>query len=192
MPDDTVLLERHFDTAFAAPDGIQKLRQLILNLAIQGKLVSQDPSDQPASGLLKETETQKKRLAMEGKIKEPKPLPKIKTDEIPYTLPQGWQWIRFGEITINRDSERIPVSKEDRQKMVGEYDYYGASGVIDKVNDFLFDKDLLLIGEDGANLINRSTPIAFIAHGKYWVNNHAHVVDAVHFDLLLYLGHWFR
>ena len=57
------------------------------------------------------------------------------------------------------------------------YDYYGASGVIDKVDKYLFDKDLLLIGEDGANLINRSTPIAFIAKGKYWVNNHAHVLD---------------
>ena len=56
-----------------------------------------------------------------------------------------------------------------------------------KVNNFLFDTDLLLIGEDGANLINRSTPIAFIACGKYWVNNHAHVIDAVHFDMLLYL-----
>lgn len=58
------------------------------------------------------------------------------------------------------------------------YDYYGASGVIDKVDRYLFDKDLLLIGEDGANLLSRSTPIAFIARGKYWVNNHAHVLDA--------------
>jgi type I restriction enzyme S subunit len=71
--------------------------------------------------------------------------------------------------------------------MSGSYDYYGASGVIDKVNDYLFDKPLLLIGEDGANLINRSTPIAFIAHGKYWVNNHAHVLDGINVDFLRYL-----
>ena len=69
------------------------------------------------------------------------------------------------------------MSVAQRQTLKKVYDYYGASGVIDKVDKYLFDKDLLLIGEDGANLINRSTPIAFIAKGKYWVNNHAHVLD---------------
>ena len=78
---------------------------------------------------------------------------------------------------INRDCERIPLSVSQRQHLDKIYDYYGASGVIDKVDKYLFDGDLLLIGEDGANLINRSTPIAFIASGKYWVNNHAHVLD---------------
>ena len=78
---------------------------------------------------------------------------------------------------INRDFERIPLSVSQRQNLDKIYDYYGASGVIDKVDKYLFDKDLLLIGEDGANLINRSTPIAFVASGKYWVNNHAHVLD---------------
>jgi type I restriction enzyme S subunit len=68
------------------------------------------------------------------------------------------------------------------------FDYYGASGVIDKIDGFLFDKTLLLIGEDGANLINRSTPIAFLAHGKYWVNNHAHVIDATHPELMTFLA----
>ena len=71
--------------------------------------------------------------------------------------------------------------------MAKVYDYYGASGVIDKVDNYLFDKPLLLIGEDGANLINRSTPIAFIAHGKYWVNNHAHVLDGLSEDFLHYV-----
>ena len=66
-------------------------------------------------------------------------------------------------------------------------DSYGASGVIDKIDGFLFDKPLLLIGEDGANLINRSTPIAFIARGQYWVNNHAHVLDGVSEGFLKYL-----
>jgi len=80
---------------------------------------------------------------------------------------------------INRDAERVPLSVDERSKLDKIYDYYGASGVIDKVDRYLFDKPLLLIGEDGANLLNRSTPIAFIASGKYWVNNHAHVLDAV-------------
>ena len=98
-------------------------------------------------------------------------------EEIPFEIPQGWEWCRFGSLMINRDSERIPLSVAQRQTLKKVYDYYGASGVIDKVDKYLFDKDLLLIGEDGANLINRSTPIAFIAKGKYWVNNHAHVLD---------------
>jgi len=91
-------LERHFDTAFASPDGIKKLRELILTLAMQGKLVAQDPNDPPASQLLKEIEVEKKRLVKEGKIKAPKPLPEIKPEEVPYALPQGWEWVRLGTI----------------------------------------------------------------------------------------------
>ena len=98
-------------------------------------------------------------------------------EEVPFEIPKGWEWERFGNIMINKDSERVPLSVAQRQQLKKTYDYYGASGVIDKVDKYLFDKDLLLIGEDGANLINRSSPIAFIARGKYWVNNHAHVLD---------------
>ncbi len=96
-------------------------------------------------------------------------------------------WVRFGDITLCRDGERIPVSKDERETRQKIYDYYGASGIIDKIDNYLFDKPLLLIGEDGANLLNRSTPIAFIAKGKYWVNNHAHVIDSINFDCLRYL-----
>jgi type I restriction enzyme S subunit len=92
------LLERHFDTAFAAPDGIKKLRELILTLAMQGKLVAQDPKVQPASELLKEIEAEKRRLVKEGKIKKPKALPEIKPGEVPYELPQGWAWVRLRDI----------------------------------------------------------------------------------------------
>ena len=105
-------------------------------------------------------------------------------EEIPYIIPDSWEWIRLGNALINRDSERIPLSVSERAKLKKIYDYYGASGVIDKVDKYLFDKPLLLVGEDGANLILRSKPIAFIANGKYWVNNHAHVLDSCS-DLLL-------
>ena len=93
----------------------------------------------------------------------------------------------MGYCTINRDSERIPLSVYERSRLEKKYDYYGASGVIDKVDRYLFNKPLLLIGEDGANLINRSTPIAFIARGEYWVNNHAHVLDYLNEDLMQYM-----
>ena len=92
------LLEQHFDTAFAAPDGVAKLRELILTLAMQGKLMEQNPNDPPASELLKEIEAEKQRLVKAGKIKKPKPLSPIKPEEVPYELPQGWEWVRLGDI----------------------------------------------------------------------------------------------
>lgn len=74
------------------------------------------------------------------------------------------------------NSQRIPLSSEERGNMEKIYPYYGASGIIDYVEDYLFDEDLILIAEDGANLLNRSTSLAFLATGKYWVNNHAHIL----------------
>ncbi|WP_282754998.1 restriction endonuclease subunit S [Desulfuromonas thiophila] len=97
------LLEQHFDTAFAAPDGVAKLRELILTLAMQGKLVEQNPNDPPASELLKEIEAEKKRASHEGtkaRRGKEKKLPQIKPEEVPYQLPQGWEWVRLGEIGI--------------------------------------------------------------------------------------------
>lgn len=93
------LLEQHFDTAFAAPDGIVRLRELILTLAMQGKLVEQDPNDPPASELLKEIE--KERASREGAKtrRKEKKLSPIKAEEVPYELPQGWEWVRLGDIT---------------------------------------------------------------------------------------------
>jgi len=74
------------------------------------------------------------------------------------------------------DGQRKPLESADRARRQGAYPYYGASGIIDYIDDYIFDEPLLLLGEDGANIINRSTPLCFIATGKYWVNNHAHVM----------------
>lgn len=108
-------------------------------------------------------------------------------DEIPFELPGRWTWARFSTITINRDSERKPISSSQRTGVAKIYDYYGASGKIDKIDKYIFDEKLLLIGEDGANLLTRSKPIAFFAEGQYWVNNHAHCIDATDKFILEYL-----
>ena len=108
-------------------------------------------------------------------------------EEIPFELPKGWAWTRFSAITINRDSERKPLSSSQRTDVAKIYDYYGASGKIDKIDKYIFDERLLLIGEDGANLVTRSKPIAFFAEGQYWVNNHAHCIDATDKFILEYL-----
>ena len=74
------------------------------------------------------------------------------------------------------DGQRKPLESADRAKRQGSYPYYGASGIIDYIDDYIFDEPLILLGEDGANILNRSTPLCFIATDKYWVNNHAHVM----------------
>lgn len=85
-----------------------------------------------------------------------------------------WHTTPLGELTINHDGKRRPVKETDREP--GPYPYYGASGIVDYVSDYLIDGDYLLIAEDGENLRTRQTPIAFMARGKSWVNNHAHIV----------------
>ncbi len=94
----------------------------------------------------------------------------------PVSNPKGWEPSKLGLIVENKDSKRKPVKSSDRENMDGDYPYYGASGIIDYINWFTHEGDNLLIGEDGANLLARSKPIAFIAKGQYWVNNHAHVL----------------
>ena len=174
----------------------EMLKKSILQEAVQGKLVPQNPNDEPASVLLERIRAEKQKLIKAGKIKKSKHESVIITrdkipyelidgkerciaDEIPFEIPESWEWCRFGNAMINRDSERIPLSVAKRENLDKIYDYYGASGVIDKVDKYLFNKPLLLIGEDGANLLLRSKPIAFIARGEYWVNNHAHALDTV-------------
>jgi type I restriction enzyme S subunit len=165
-----------------------KLKQSVLQYAMEGKLVKQNPSDEPASELIKKIENEKAELVKEGKIKKSKKLPAITDDEKPFDIPNSWEWVRLGSILYNLDGKRVPVSVSERNKKAKVYDYYGASGVIDKIDNYIFSKPLLLISEDGANLLARRTPIAFIATGKYWVNNHAHVFDGINLLFLKYIS----
>lgn len=87
-----------------------------------------------------------------------------------------WPRLRIGEVVDFFDSRRIPLSKMERQLRQGRFPYYGASGVIDYLDDYLFDGRYLLVAEDGENLNSRKLPVAFFATGQFWVNNHAHVL----------------
>jgi len=84
---------------------------------------------------------------------------------------------RFDEVTINFDKKRIPLSSAQRKKKQGTFRYYGAQGVIDYVDDFIFDGTYLLIAEDGENLKSKKQSIAQVVGGQFWVNNHAHIVQ---------------
>lgn len=181
----TALLTDNLSLLAGAPNGIKKLRELILELAVRGKLVPQDPSDEPASELLNLLITEARDTTGRGKAKR-QALPEVCESEQPYILPNGWAWGRLGDVTEILDSLRRPVTKQDRKP--GPYPYYGASGVVDYVSAYIFDEPLVLVGEDGAKWgVGERT--AFSITGKTWVNNHAHVLrpkrDAVCDDYLV-------
>ena len=91
-----------------------------------------------------------------------------------FKIDPEWEMMKLVKICDNLDGKRIPITKSDRK--TGPFPYYGASGIVDYTENYIFDEDLLLISEDGANLLARVTPIAFSVSGKVWVNNHAHVL----------------
>lgn len=91
-------------------------------------------------------------------------------------VPEHWKVSVIKYVLTSQNSRRIPLSSEERDKRSGKYRYYGASGVIDYIDNYIFNESTVLVGEDGANLVTRNTPLAFSATGKYWVNNHAHIL----------------
>ncbi len=125
---------------------------------------------------LKALEKYKKGLMQKLFPTEGKTLPEWRFPE--FRGKSEWRIKPLGKICTNYDSRRIPITEKDRVK--GEIPYIGASGVIDYINDFIFDEDLLCVSEDGANLVARTYPIAFSISGKTWVNNHAHVLKFSH------------
>ncbi len=141
---------------------LKRFRQAVLAAACSGKL-TQDWREAHAD------------TSVEPLLKDLNVEPEPSRGEI--EIPETWAWVPFASIVENHDGRRVPVKSSDREKRRGKYPYYGASGAIDTIDNFLFDGTFLLIGEDGANLLSRSTPIAFTAEGRFWVNNHAHVVQ---------------
>lgn len=105
-------------------------------------------------------------------------------------IPAHWSVKRLKYVMNNFDSQRKPIEAQNRSQD-GDvlYDYYGASGAIDKIDDYIFDETALLIGEDGANLVLRHLPLIYIATGKYWVNNHAHILRPKAESDLYFMAH---
>lgn len=158
---------------------LKRLRQAVLAAACSGRLTAdwreQNPSKESGKYLLELILKERELSVKKDRIKTDKVEPS--NDEEPFKLPDPWALVTVGQITKNFDGQRIPVRADDRKKRRGLYNYYGASGIIDSIDAYLFNGEFLLIAEDGANLLSRSTPIAFRASGKFWVNNHAHIVQ---------------
>ena len=99
--------------------------------------------------------------------------------ELKREIPEGWGVEKLGDITICHDSKRVPLSSNDRELVKGKIPYYGATGIMDYVNDYIFDGDYVLMAEDGSVMTEKGTPILQRISGKNWVNNHAHVLEPV-------------
>ena len=97
-------------------------------------------------------------------------------------IPKGWEVVKIGYIFYNLDKLRQPISADLRERNNPLYDYYGASGVIDKIDHYNVEDKVLLIGEDGANLVLRNLPLVYKAEGRFWVNNHAHILKPIKDD----------
>lgn len=177
---------------------VTAIKSKILDLAIRGKLVPQDPNDEPASVLLERIREEKEELIKQGKIKRDKMESVIfKGDdnsyyekigdsvacidaELPFEIPDNWCWARLNCISINYDSYRKPINSYDRKnRVLGKskdelYPYYGATGQIGFIDDFLFNGEYILLGEDAAPFLDKKAQKAYMIKGKSWVNNHAH------------------
>jgi type I restriction enzyme S subunit len=117
-------------------------------------------------------------------------------------LPKGWRKSKLSEVVEILDNLRVPVSSSEREKRIGNIPYYGATGQTGWIDDFIFDEELVLLGEDGAPFFDKKKNVAYIVKGKSWVNNHAHVLRALtlitsnkfvlyflnHFDYTGYVG----
>lgn len=159
-----------------SPYGIQKLRELILGLAVRGQLVPQDPNDQPSTAIIDKVAVEGSNLNKIVRKKKKKQLPIISEDELAFDVASSWSWVRLGVLVEVLDSLRKPITKSNRVE--GPFPYYGASGVVDYVADYIFDEPLVLVGEDGAKWgVGENT--AFSISGKTWVNNHAHVLRTI-------------
>lgn len=154
---------------------IKKLRQSILQNAVQGKLVPQNSKDEPASVLLEKIKKEKEKLILSKKVRrEDVPKTIVYTIES-FDLPKGWAYACVEQISYCLDFMRKPINKNERLKNPGSIPYYGANGQVDVVGEYLFDEPLVLVLED-ETFIGRTKPFSYIVEGKTWVNNHAHVL----------------
>lgn len=175
-------LLRQFDVVADAPDGVRKLRELILQLAVRGKLVPQDPGDEPASVLLERARAVQESLISTGEISRPKGSANLDAADAPHVLPDSWCWVRLGEIVAILDSRRVPVKENEREAriagkpMAALVPYYGATQQVGWIDDALFEEELVLLGEDGAPFFREGKHVAYVIRGRSWVNNHAHAL----------------
>lgn len=169
-------------------NNITSLNKKILDLAVRGKLVPQDPNDEPASVLLKKIAEEKKKLIKEGKIKKQKPLPAITEDEIPFDIPESWEWVRIGTI-FNLQAGKNKTASEIYQDQTDAHEYpcFGGNGRRGFVKEFNRDGFYPLIGRQGALCGNIN-----FANGKFYATEHAVIVETFAETNVLWSGYFLK
>ena len=173
----------YYERIADAPDAVQRLRRFILDLAVRGKLVPQDPNDDPAAELLERIGAEKARRVKVGKLRMRKPAVSI-VDQ-PFDLPSGWSLTRLAIVAECLDYMRKPINGTERkQRIAGKpqselFPYFGATRQQGWIDDYIFDEELILLGEDGVPFFEPLRAKAYLIAGKSWVNNHAHVFRGI-------------
>jgi len=168
-----------------APDAVARLRRFVLDLAVRGKLVEQDPADEPASELLARIASEKARLVKAGEIKANKSKKIGISEKSTFSVPFSWTWTFLDEVAACLDFIRKPINSTERKKRIeglsenALYPYYGATQQQGWIDSYIFDDDLVLLGEDGVAFFDPFRSKAYTVSGKTWVNNHAHVFKPI-------------
>ena len=137
----------YFDRISDAPDAIPRLRRFILDLAVRGKLVEQDPNDEPASRLLKRIQTRRARVTNDAGKKERELLLKIGRERLPFELPNGWAWVHLGDVYSFEYGDNLPA---ERRTNTGEYPVYGSNGIVGTHSDRLVREPCIVVGRKGS------------------------------------------
>ena len=161
---DQVITNNHNNQSY-----ITKLRQAILSDVVQGKLVSQDPNDEPTAVLLEKIRAEKEKLIKEKKIRKEKPLPSISEDEIPYDLPNGWEWVRLGEIIRISSGDGLTSAQMNKE---GNVPVFGGNGINGYHNKFNVNKPTLVIGRVGfyCGSIHLTPNVAWVTDNAFITN----------------------
>jgi type I restriction enzyme S subunit len=174
-----------FEELADTPNSVPRIRRFILDLAVRGKLVEQDTEVEPAHELLERVQAEKAHLTKTGEIKKQEQLPPVADDAVPFTLPPGWAASQLGDVAVCLDYMREPINGTERDlRIAGKaeselFPYYGATQQQGWIDDFIFDTELVLLGEDGIPFFDDLRPKAYLISGKTWVNNHAHVFRGI-------------
>ncbi len=172
----------HFDTLTSDPRTIEALKQTVLQLAVQGKLVPQDPDDEPVTELLKRIKTEKERLIREGEIRKAKQLPPIETDEVPFELRTGWVWARLGDVFDLEYGKGLPKKKRESH---GEVPVYGSNGIVGYHAQSLVDSACVVIGRKGSSgAVNLALRPSWVIDTAYFVRPPAEIDLVYTFHLL--------
>ena len=174
-----------FDRLIQSPESVHRLRRFILDLAVRGKLVPQDPNDDPASELLKRIASEKARLVKAGEIKKQRRVARFEEAEPTFELPSGWFPTKLALVAVCLDYMRKPVNGTERKRRIAGksrsqlFPYFGATQQQGWIDEYIFDEELVLLGEDGVPFFDSLRPKAYLISGKSWVNNHAHVFRGI-------------